>query len=120
VESPRVARSAGKYQGKGMCGTRRTLEELRIPKEAKKRLVEIGNHGLARATWSNYRTAETMLWRCQKETGSCMELPMDTGKILIFVDWLITVRGGEAQDDRELPGGAAADACGERNGDPGA
>jgi hypothetical protein len=87
-----VTREVGKYQGKGLCGAWKTLEGLRIPSEARGRLAEIGNHGLARATWSNYQTAETMLWRCQKETGSSMELPLDTGKVLIFIDWLILVR----------------------------
>jgi hypothetical protein len=82
----------GKYQARGMVTAVSGFGMLKLPTEMKERLVEISNYGLAKATWSNYKTAETMLLRCQAATGRNLELPLDAEKVLVFVDWLIQVR----------------------------
>jgi hypothetical protein len=92
VNSPRACKEVGKYQGRGMLTAASSLGGPNLPKEARERLASIGNHGLARATWSNYRTAETMLWKCQADTGNKLELPLGMTQVLIFIDWLIRVR----------------------------
>jgi hypothetical protein len=92
VDSPRACREVGKYQRAGLVKASSCLSGLNIAEEAKERLAVIGNHGLAKATWSNYKTAEKMLKKCQSETGSNLEPPLDTAKVLTFVDWLIQVR----------------------------
>jgi hypothetical protein len=48
--------------------------------------------GVAKKTWSTYKTAETMLLKCQRETGVSMQLPMDSPKTLTFIDWLASAR----------------------------
>jgi hypothetical protein len=47
---------------------------------------------VTKKTWSTYKTAETMLMKCQKETGINMHLPLDTPQTLTFIDWLATAR----------------------------
>jgi hypothetical protein len=68
------------------------FEGVDVPSDVKKAMAEIGNYGLARATWDNYRTAERMLLRCQKERKRSMELPLGKAEIIIFVDWMIRER----------------------------
>jgi hypothetical protein len=93
VGSPRDCREVGKYQRKGMLAAGSSLGGLDLPRATRERLASIGNHGLSRSTWSNYRTAETMLRKCQGETGEDLELPLGTAQVLTFVDWLIHARG---------------------------
>ena len=40
-------------------------------------LVGASNKSLALNTWTNYKTAETHLKRCERETGVRMRFPMD-------------------------------------------
>jgi len=48
---------------------------------------------VTKSTWSTYKTAKTMLKKCEKETNTDMSLPIDRNKILIFIDWLARCRG---------------------------
>jgi hypothetical protein len=80
-----------KYGKEGMM-RKEIFKGLELPREVKAALAEIGNHGLAKSTWSNYGTAERMLMRCRKDTDRKMELPLGKEDVLIFVDWLIRVR----------------------------
>jgi len=59
-----------------------------IPEDTAEHLAELGNMGLTKATWSNYRTAERMLERCRRDTGERMELPLKQEQVLLFIDWL--------------------------------
>ncbi len=93
VDSPRACKEVGKYQRKGMLAAGSSLGGLDLPRATRESLASIGNHGLSRSTWSNYRTAETMLRKCQGETGEDLELPLGTAQVLTFVDWLIHERG---------------------------
>jgi hypothetical protein len=67
-----------------------------IPQEVKMSLARIGNHGLAKETWSSYRTGERMLLKCQKEYNRKFDLPLGKADLLVFIDWLIRVRGLKA------------------------
>ncbi len=88
IRSPRAVKGSKKYGKEGMM-RKEMFKGLELPKEVEKALAEVGNHGLAKSTWSNYRTAERMLLHCQKDTSRSMELPLVQEQILIFVDWLI-------------------------------
>lgn len=68
------------------------FKNMQLPSSVKKSLALVGNHGLSRSTWSNYRTAEKMLLICRKYTGRKMELPLKQGDVLVFIDWLIRIR----------------------------
>ncbi len=72
-----------------------TLESMGIDKMAARRLADIGNMGLSKSTWSNYKTAERMLAKCGTDTGEVMELPLSQVQVLKFVDWLINTRGAK-------------------------
>ena len=52
-------------------------------------LERTANFGLAKKTWSSYRTGQKMLLKCQQETGISMEVPLVEENILVFVAWLI-------------------------------
>jgi hypothetical protein len=66
VDSPRACKEVGKYQRKGMLAAGSSMGGLDLPRATRERLASIGNHGLSRSTWSNYRTAETMLRRIMR------------------------------------------------------
>ena len=55
-------------------------------------LEDIYSHGLAKKTWSNYRTAERLLANCCKEKNIKLELPVTEGTLLIFIHWLLFKR----------------------------
>jgi hypothetical protein len=72
------------------------FEGVNIPPAVKISLAHIGNFGLAKKTWSSYKTGERMLMRCKKECGGRFELPLSTADLLVFIHWLITKRGLKA------------------------
>lgn len=67
-----------------------------LPPEVEKSLAHVGNHGLARETWSSYKTGERMLLKCGKETNRKFDFPLTKPSLLIFIDWLIRIRGLKA------------------------
>ena len=58
----------------------------------RKALIEAGNYGLARNTWSTYNTAERMLAMCGKHRNKPMELPLSNTDLREFIGWLMVVR----------------------------
>ena len=60
-----------------------------ITLEWKNYLAGIANHSLSKQTWSSYKTAGTMLEKCQDETNHSMHLPLNDEKVLTFVAWLL-------------------------------
>ena len=90
-EPQKERRGTSKYGNAGRKGNK-LLADWNLPEEVKNRLSEIGSFGLARGTWSSYRTAERQLLRCQKERKTDMSLPLTQEKTLIFIDWLINDR----------------------------
>jgi len=52
-------------------------------------LENIFSHGLAKDTWSNYRTACSMLARCCQEKDIELTLPIKEETTMAFIHWLI-------------------------------
>jgi hypothetical protein len=48
--------------------------------------------GVAKSTWSSYKSAKQMLLKCEKDTRNRMELPLKERDILIFIDYLARFR----------------------------
>ena len=69
------------------------MSELGLPEAITESLAKWGNLGVSKNTWSSYRTAETMLKKCQKDTGVNMELPLTRERVLVYIDWLASTRG---------------------------
>lgn len=66
---------------------------MNLPENVKSSLAELGNFGIAKSTWSTYKSAERLLLMCQAECKTKFEWPMKPENILLFIHWLITVRG---------------------------
>ena len=58
-------RGSSKYGPSGNFG-QNMLKGFNIPDDRKAILAQIANHGLAKKTWSTYKTAERMLRTCEK------------------------------------------------------
>jgi hypothetical protein len=65
---------------------------LNLPSETASALSELRNMGISNSTWSTYKTARTMIPKCQIETKVDLSIPFDKRKTLIFIDWLVRVR----------------------------
>jgi hypothetical protein len=81
-----------KYSTSGGLGMQ-FLEGVNVPDSVKHNIARLGNCGIAKATWSSYRTAERMWLRCKADRGMNIELPASLEAILVFIDFL-TVDGG--------------------------
>lgn len=69
------------------------FQHMDLPENVKNSLAELGNFGVARSTWSTYKTAERLLLMCQNDCKVKFSWPLVTENTLLFVHWLITVRG---------------------------
>ena len=72
------------------------LAEVRLGEEERRQLEELYSLGLAKGTWSSYRTAERMLLRCCEEKGLVPALPASEELILSFIHWMAFQRGAKA------------------------
>jgi ligand-binding SRPBCC domain-containing protein len=79
-------RGSVKYGSTVGC-TAELLSELNLPAETAQSLASLGNLGVAKSTWSAYKTAKAMVDKCQSETKTDLTLPFDQKKTLIFIDW---------------------------------
>jgi hypothetical protein len=68
------------------------LKDLNLPSETATALSELGNMGISNSTWSTYRTASTMIQKCEIESKVNLSIPFDQRKTLIFIDWLVRIR----------------------------
>jgi hypothetical protein len=59
-----------------------------LSNEEYQQLQDLTGHGLAKKTWSNYKTAERLLAMCCKEKGIPLELPVSEQTVIVFVLWL--------------------------------
>lgn len=84
-----------KYSERGNC-TSEMFKNYDLDLSVKETLAGIANLGLARSTWSTYRTAERMLATCRKKQGRRLELPLTEEDILVFIHWLIQDRKAKA------------------------
>ena len=64
-----------------------------MPAEVKDAITKWANYSKADATWSNYRTAERMLCKCQKDEKVKFDWPMTTDDTYRFVYWMVEKRG---------------------------
>jgi hypothetical protein len=88
---PTPVRGSTKYGSKGGCAAD-LLRELHLPAETATALSALGNMGIAQSTWSTYKTAKTMIEKCQADVKVDLSVPFDQRKTLIFIDWLVRVR----------------------------
>jgi hypothetical protein len=68
------------------------LERLGLPVGVSRDLEMVGNHGIAKGTWSTYATALKMLEKCCEQSGIELIWPVTEKTILTFVHWLLKVR----------------------------
>jgi len=68
------------------------LKDLNLPSEIASALSELGNMGISNSTWSTYKTASTMIQKCEMESRVDLSIPFDQRKTLIFIDWLVRSR----------------------------
>ena len=59
-------------------------------------LDELYSYGLAKGTWSSYKTAERLLIQCCEEKDIEKKLPLEENTVLAFVHWLAFRRGSKA------------------------
>ena len=71
MDSPVPKKGSGKYGGGDLMGGK-LFSNMNLSKEVENSLVNIGNYGLSKVTWSNYKTAERMLRKCGKQLGRPM------------------------------------------------
>ena len=69
---------------------------MQLPKDVAESLAKLGNLGVAKSTWNSYKSAKRMLLKCETETKTKMELPMNERQTLIFIDWLARIRNLKA------------------------
>jgi len=91
MNEPKAVYGSTKYGGSGSCSTH-LFSKLNIPEAARQSLANIGNHAIAKKTWSSYKTAERMLDRCRRETEQRLDLPLSNESTLVFMDWLLRIR----------------------------
>jgi hypothetical protein len=89
--NPTPVKGSAKYGTKGGCAAS-LLEELDLPREAAAALAELGNMGISRSTWSTYKTAKTMIQKCESEIKADLSIPFNQKKTLLFIDWLVRIR----------------------------
>jgi hypothetical protein len=68
------------------------LSQKNIPQEVASYLEDLGDHGLAKKTWSSYATAERLLFKFHKDKGIKPELPLTEDTTLLFIYWLAAER----------------------------
>jgi hypothetical protein len=91
--TPKAVKGDRKYGTAGGC-TKDLLSDLQLPDDVAQSLAEFGNMGVAKSTWSSYKSAKQMLMKCEKDTRNKMELPLRERDILIFIDYLARHRSG--------------------------
>jgi hypothetical protein len=89
--NPTPVKGSTKYGSKGGCAAD-LLKDLDLPRETAAALAELGNMGISRSTWSTYKTAQTLLQKCESETNADLSIPFNQKKTLIFIDWLVRIR----------------------------
>jgi hypothetical protein len=69
------------------------LGSLSLPASTLTDVAGFLNLGVAKNTWSTYRTAQRMLHECQKKSGVSIELPISTSDTVRFIHYLAKTRG---------------------------
>ena len=61
--------------------TAASFRNYRLPGSIVMALIDASNQSLALSTWSNYKTAENHLIRCEVDTGVRMRFPMNDRQV---------------------------------------
>jgi hypothetical protein len=93
--TPVAKKGSTKYGNQRRCSSL-MLEGFNLSERSAAVLLDVGDHGLAKSTWSTYSTAQRMLAKCAKETGKKMELPLSQADLLEYIGWLISERNVKA------------------------
>ena len=83
-----------KYGAGNTAGT--ALRDTGLNSTERQQLEELYSMGLAKGTWSTYKTAERMLLQCCEEKGLERTLPASEDLILSFIHWMAFQRGVKA------------------------
>ena len=89
--TPTVVTGSTKYGAANAC-PKNLLDSFELSLDAKQALLEAGDYGLAKSTWSTYKTAEKMLAKCRQDTKKGLNLPLQETDILEFIGWLMYSR----------------------------
>jgi len=86
--APKAVRGNSKYGPNGLFSPS-SFDHCPIPQHLMHTLSHAANYSLTKQTWSVYRTAQKMLYRCCTETNSHFSLPLTNADILTFTAWLL-------------------------------
>ena len=86
--APQAVRGNSKYGPNGLFSPS-SFDHCPIPQHLMHTLSHAANYSLTKQTWSVYRTAQKMLYRCCTETNSRFSLPLTNADILTFTAWLL-------------------------------
>ena len=89
-----VAAGSTKYGPHNWKGT--SSRDRRRSVIEQEELDELYSYGLAKGTWSSYKTAERLLLQCCDEKNIKKELPVGEEVILSFIHWMAFSRGAKA------------------------
>jgi hypothetical protein len=64
--TPMSIPGSAKYSSTGNCNPQ-LFRKMNLPEEVKISLAELGNFGVAKSTWSTYKSAERLLLKCQAD-----------------------------------------------------
>jgi hypothetical protein len=88
---PTPVRGNTKYGHNGGC-TAELLKDMALPAEIADSVAKLGNLGVSKSTWSTYKSAKTMIAKCQSDTNLDLSLPFDQKKTLVLIDWFVRKR----------------------------
>ena len=79
---PEIDNTSARYCASGLFNARELAPSL--PHH-----LAVHLFGIAKKTWSAYKSGQKMLETCERETEISMELPLSKENILVFVAWMI-------------------------------
>lgn len=88
---PASVPGSSKYGPNGLCNEN-IFSELDVPDTVKTSLADLGNFAVSKGTWSSYKTAKAWLAKCEACRGITFSWPMTVANVLVFVEWLVSVR----------------------------
>ena len=86
IEPVEVRKEKYSSEGRFLVGN---INELGLPEDMQKMLVNMANCSLARSTWKAYSTAERAAERCEKELNVALNMPWGVREALVFTAWCI-------------------------------
>ena len=83
-----LIRGNSKYGPNGLFN-QSSFPSFLVPSHLLQPLCTAANFSLTKQTWSTYRTAQNMLFKCSEETNVIFSLPLTHSDILSFTAWLL-------------------------------